>query len=147
MSFQSHLIFTANDCREVIQCYRMCIALHKRYASVVDAMDIIEKEIELVGDKGTVTVRALFEIGATISLVRQACAQRIATLIALPTPRRFEMVTRMKHTKQLYLRSALRDASLKIASLWLIGSLKTASSARARCRSGASNWTRSIRMC
>jgi hypothetical protein len=52
-------------------------------------VSIIEKPIELVGLKGSATVEALFDSGASVSCVDRALAERLGTPVPLPRPRRF----------------------------------------------------------
>jgi hypothetical protein len=50
---------------------------------------IIEKPIELLGPKGSATVTALFDSGASVSCIDRALAERLGTPVPLPRPRRF----------------------------------------------------------
>ena len=50
--------------------------------------EIFEK-VRLVGSRGEVEVKALFDSGATYSFVRRDVAERVANIEALPEPMRF----------------------------------------------------------
>ena len=53
-------------------------------------MAIIEKEIELVGSKGGEKITGLFDSGAAYSCIEKELAQKLETIIPLPTPLEFE---------------------------------------------------------
>lgn len=53
------------------------------------SVSIIEKSIELEGPKGTVTVTALFDSGASVSCIDRDLAEHLGTPVSLPRPRRF----------------------------------------------------------
>ena len=52
-------------------------------------MGEIFERVRLVGSKGEVEVRALFDSGATYSFVRADVAEQVETLLPLPEPMRF----------------------------------------------------------
>lgn len=52
-------------------------------------MGLIIKEIEIQGDKGKVPVKALFDTGSSNSLIKREIADKIATILKLPTPKEF----------------------------------------------------------
>ena len=52
-------------------------------------MGLIIKPTPITGDKGTTTVRALFDTGAVSSFLRREIAQTIGTIVATPTALRF----------------------------------------------------------
>ena len=47
-------------------------------------MGVLVKEIEIIGDKGKAKVKALFDSGATDSLIRKDIAEKVATLLRMP---------------------------------------------------------------
>ncbi len=49
-------------------------------------MSILEHEVTLVGPKGKHRCRALFDSGASYSIIRRDVAQRIAPLVPVPDP-------------------------------------------------------------
>ena len=49
-------------------------------------MSVLEHEVTLVGSKGSARCRALFDSGATYSIIRRDIAESIASLEALPDP-------------------------------------------------------------
>jgi predicted aspartyl protease len=54
-------------------------------------MGLIIKELRIAGDKETQTVRTLFDTGASMSLIRKAIAEKVATLTLLPKPKKFKL--------------------------------------------------------
>ena len=50
------------------------------------ALSVLEHEVTLVGSKGSARCRALFDSGATYSIIRRDIAESIASLEALPDP-------------------------------------------------------------
>jgi hypothetical protein len=56
----------------------------------VDAVSIIQKEIELVGSKGRRTEAALFDSGASYSFIEREIAEQLETILPLPIPLVFE---------------------------------------------------------
>jgi len=60
-----------------------------RYGEVV--MSLLEETVTLSGNKGTATVRALFDSGASCSVIRRSVAEKIAILDPLDEPMEFEL--------------------------------------------------------
>ena len=54
-------------------------------------MGLIIKEVEIAGDKGTKKVRALFDSGASLSLIRQTVVQDVATEVKMPRQVAFQL--------------------------------------------------------
>ncbi len=52
-------------------------------------MGVIFKEIEIAGSKGRAIVKALFDSGATYSLISKKLAKKIDILLKMPEPIRF----------------------------------------------------------
>jgi hypothetical protein len=47
-------------------------------------MGLIVKDVEIAGDKGTKKLKALFDSGASLSLVRRSVVQGVATEVKMP---------------------------------------------------------------
>jgi hypothetical protein len=60
-----------------------------RYGEVV--MSLLEDTVTLKGLKGTITVTALFDSGASYSCIKRAVAEQIAVLLPLEEPMEFEL--------------------------------------------------------
>ena len=56
-------------------------------------MGLVSEKIKLVGSKGEVELEALFDTGATYSLIREDIAERLATLEPLKPPIEAKMAT------------------------------------------------------
>jgi len=54
-------------------------------------MGLIVKEVEIAGDKGGKKVKALFDSGASLSLVRRSAVQDVATEVKMPRPATFRL--------------------------------------------------------
>ena len=52
-------------------------------------MSVLEHDVTLIGSKGRVRCRALFDSGAGYSIIRRDIAERIEPLGLLPNPARF----------------------------------------------------------
>jgi hypothetical protein len=50
------------------------------------AVSVLEHEVTLIGSRGSVRCRALFDSGAAYSIIRRDIAERISTLDPLPDP-------------------------------------------------------------
>ncbi len=53
------------------------------------AMGLIIKSLEVIGTRGRRRVKALFDSGASYSLINEAVARRIADPVELPEPKTF----------------------------------------------------------
>ena len=62
-------------------------------------MSIIQKEITLVGSKGSQKVNALFDSGATYSMTSKNIGEKIANLEMLPEPMVFETATEEEYVQ------------------------------------------------
>lgn len=49
-------------------------------------MGLIIKDVEIAGDKGARKVRALFDSGASLSLIRRSVVENVATEVRMPRP-------------------------------------------------------------
>ena len=49
-------------------------------------MSVLEHEVTLIGSQGSVRCHALFDSGATYSIIRRDIAERIERLVRLPDP-------------------------------------------------------------
>ena len=54
-------------------------------------MGLLLKQLKIEGDKGNDETIALFDTGATSSFMRREKADRVATILPLPHPKRFEL--------------------------------------------------------
>lgn len=54
-------------------------------------MGVIVKEIEVIGDKGKTKVKALFDSGASDSIIRKDIAEKISTLLKWRKPIEFTL--------------------------------------------------------
>lgn len=54
-------------------------------------MGMVSKRVRIRGDRGAVLVQALFDIGASKSLIRRDIALRVARLLRAPTPWTFQL--------------------------------------------------------
>lgn len=54
-------------------------------------MGLIIKEVEIAGDKGAKKVKALFDSGASLSLIRRSVVQDVATEVRMPRPVDFQL--------------------------------------------------------
>lgn len=54
-------------------------------------MGLIIKEVEVAGDKGAKKIRALFDSGASLSLIRRSAVQDVATEVKMPRPVSFQL--------------------------------------------------------
>ncbi len=62
-------------------------------------MAIIEKEVELVGSKGREKVIGFFDSGASYSCIEKGLAQKLETIIPLPTPVSLETAEKKRRVK------------------------------------------------
>ncbi len=67
-------------------------------------MSVLEHEITLIGSKGSARCRALFDAGASYSIIRRDIAERISSLERLPDPEDwvFETARVGEHIQALY---------------------------------------------
>lgn len=54
-------------------------------------MGLIVKEVEISGDQGSKRVKALFDSGASLSLIRRSAMQDVATEVKMPRPVSFQL--------------------------------------------------------
>ena len=54
-------------------------------------MSMVSKRIRIRGDQGVISVKALFDTGASKSLIRRDIALKIARLLRAPTPWTFQL--------------------------------------------------------
>jgi len=55
------------------------------------SMGLIFKQLKIEGDKGSAEAETLFDTGATSSFMRREKAEKVATILPLPHPKRFEL--------------------------------------------------------
>ena len=59
-------------------------------------MGLIMKQLKIEGDKGSDEASTLFDTGATSSFMRREKAEKVATILPLPHPKRFELAEKGK---------------------------------------------------
>jgi predicted aspartyl protease len=67
-------------------------------------VSVLEHEVTLIGTRGSARCRALFDSGATYSIIRRDIAERIELLVPLPDPENwiFETARVGDHIQALY---------------------------------------------
>ncbi len=56
-------------------------------------MGIICKRLKIIGDKGSAEAEVLFDSGARSSVVRREVAQKVTTIVRMPTPKTFGLAS------------------------------------------------------
>ena len=88
-------------------------------------MSVLEHEVTLIGSKGSARCKALFDPGASYSIIHRDIAQRISSLEILPDPENwvFETARVGEHIQALYrvtLTSRFDDSEARFSDEFIV---------------------------